>query len=189
MPFLKSMSDKAGPGAVFEAYPDIYGHWSRMSQALMLGDSPLSPAERELMLAFAAGCAGCDFVYVAHSEVAYARGVTEGLLGQMLADLDQAPVDDKPKPLLAYVRKLMLSPGEMRQADADAVFAAGWEERALQDAIAITARAAFMQRLVEGHGFIPMTQEVARKRAEERVEKGYVDLYPGLRDGAGSRAD
>ena len=34
----------------------------------------------------------------------------------------------------------------MTQADADAVFAAGWDEHALHDAIAITARAAFMQR-------------------------------------------
>jgi len=90
-------------------------------------------------------------------------------------------VDARVKPLLAYVRKLMLTPGEMSQSDADAVFAAGWNEQALHDAIAITARAAFMQRLVEGHGFTPMSREVAAKQARRRVELRYVNLYPAFR--------
>ena len=76
----------------------------------------------------------------------------------------------------------MLTPGAMTQADADAVLAAGWEEQALQDAIAITARAAFMQRLVEGHGFVPMSGEKAAQQAARRVELGYVNLYPAFRE-------
>ncbi len=86
------------------------------------------------------------------------------------------------KPLLAFVRKLMLTPSDMVQADADAVFGAGWDEHALHDAIAIAARAAFMQRLVEGHGFTLLTREVAAKHAKRRVERGYVNLYPAFRE-------
>jgi len=178
MSFLKSLPDRAGPPNVFEAYPEIYGPWSDMSQAMMNGPSPLTEAERELILAYAAGVAGCDFVYVAHSEVAYAWGVEEGLLDALLNDPEEAPVEPKLRPLLAFVRKRMATPGAMKQADADAVFEAGWDEHALQDAIAITARAAFMQRLVEGHGFTPMPRHVAAKHAKRRVELGYVNLYP-----------
>lgn len=185
MPFLKSLPDGSGPGNVFTAYPEIYRHWSEMSQALMNGPSPLSPGERELMLAYAAGVAGCAFVYVAHSEVTYAWGTERGLLDQLLRDPNAAPVKPSLRPLLAFVRKLMLTPGEMTQADADAVFAAGWDERALQDAIAVTARAAFMQRLVEGHGFTPMSRDYAASQAKRRVELGYVNLYPGYRTNAG----
>jgi hypothetical protein len=36
----------------------------------------------------------------------------------------------------------------------------------------------FMARLVQGYGFVPMAPERARARARERVEKGYVNLYP-----------
>src|SRR5262249_2959171 len=158
-----------------------YGPWSEMSQAAMNGPSPLSPTERELFFAYAAGVAGCKFVYVAHSAVAYAHGVEKGLIEKLLENLDTAPVEARLKPLLAYVRKLMLTPGEMRQADADAVFAAGWDEKALHDTIVVTARAAFMQRLVEGHGFTPMTPELAAERAVLRVEHGYVNLYPAFR--------
>jgi uncharacterized peroxidase-related enzyme len=182
MPFFKSLPHDAGPGEVFAAYPEIYRLWSRMSQALMNGSSPLSQSERELILAYAAGVAGCQFVYVAHSEVAYARGVEEGVLDRLLEDLETAPVAPRLRPVLAFVRKLMLTPGEMSQADADAVFEAGWEEQALHDAIAVTARAAFMQRLVEGHGFTPMSRAAAASRAKQRLERGYVNLYPALRD-------
>jgi uncharacterized peroxidase-related enzyme len=180
MPFFKSMRENAGPPKLFVTYPDLYLPWSEMSQAMMNGPSPLSQAERELILALAAGAAGCEFVYVAHSEVAYAWGIEEGLLDKLLDDIDAAPVSEKLRPLLKFVKKLAVTPAEMTQADADAVFDAGWDEHALHDAIAVTARAAFMQRLTQGAGFVPMDRETARKHAHTRVEKGYVNLYPAF---------
>ena len=79
-----------------------------------------------------------------------------------------------------------MTPGEMTQADADAVFDAGWDEKALHDAIAVTARVCFMQRLVEGHGFTPIAKDVAKKHAQKRVELGYVNLYPKFANPGGS---
>lgn len=182
MPFFKSLPPDAGPPAVFTKYPGLYGPWAQMSEKLMNGPSPLSRGERELILAYAAGAAGCRFVCVAHAEVAYALGVEPGTVERLVEDPQSAVIEPRLRPLLAYVRKLMTTPGEMIQADADAVFDAGWDEHALHDAIAITARAAFMQRLVEGHGFVPMSKEMAARRARERVDRGYVNLYPVFRD-------
>jgi uncharacterized peroxidase-related enzyme len=156
--------------------------WSEMSEALMNGPSPLSEGERELILAFAAGVAGCEFVKAAHSQVAYARGIEQGLVDELIIDFDAAPVEPRLRPLLAFVRKLALVPSDLSQADADAVFESGWDEKALHDAIAVTARAAFMQRLVQGHGFIPLTREEAVNRARERVQHGYVNLIQEFRD-------
>lgn len=181
MPFFKSLPENAGPPAVFAKYPDIYGPWSTMSQVMMNGPSPLSQGEREMILALAAGAAGCKFVYGAHSEVAYAWGIKQGVLDELMHDVATASVEPKLKPLLAYVRKLAATPSEMTQADADAVFAAGWDEHALHDAIVITARAAFMQRLVEGHGFVPISRETAIEHARKRVKLGYVNLYSAFR--------
>jgi uncharacterized peroxidase-related enzyme len=182
MPFFKSLPDDAGPPNVFSQYPDLYAAWSKMSEVLMNGPSPLSQAERELILAYAAGVGGCEFVYVAHSEVAYAWGIEQGVVARLVEDLESAPVDSRLKSLLAFVRKLMLMPGEMCEADADAVFAMGWSEHALHDAIAITARAAFMQRLVQGYGFVPLSREAAARHAKRRVERGYVNLYAAFRE-------
>ena len=180
MPFFKSMPDNAGPPTVFNTYPQIYGPWSQMSQALMNGPSPLSPAERELIFAYCAGAAGCEFVFAAHVEVAHAWGVEEGLIDKLLNNVDTAPLDAKLKALLRFAHKLTVTPAQMCQADADAVFDAGWDEQALHDAIAVSARVCFMQRLVEGHGFIPFSREVAKAHARKRVELGYLNLYPQL---------
>ncbi len=176
MPFFKSMPADAGPANVFAGQPDIYAPWSTMSQALMNGPSPLTPGEREMIAAYVVGTAGCDYAFVAHCEAAYAWGIEDGLIDKLLEDPNAA--DPKFRPLLAFVKKLTLDPGTMSQADADAVFAAGWDEKALGDAIAITARMCFMQRLVEGHGFTPMPRAKAKENARKRVEKGYVNLYP-----------
>ena len=182
MPHFNSLPADAGPPAIYTKYPEIYAAWSKMSEAMMNGPSPLSKGERELLFAYAAGVAGCEYVYVAHSEVAYAWGFEKGLLDRLLADPDTAGADANLKPLLAFVRKLTLTPNTISQADADAVFTAGWNEQALHDAIAMTGRAAFMHRLVGGFGFTPMAREVAAKRAKKRLEHGYVNLYPAFRE-------
>ena len=184
MPFLKSLPADAGPPHIFKRYPEIYSPFAEMSQALMNGSSPLSQAEREVILAFAAGVMGCDFVLTGHREVAYAWGVERGTLDRLLEDFDTAPVADKLRPLLAFVRRLAASPDALTQVDADAVLAAGWDEQALHDAIAITARAAFMHRLVAGHGFAPLDREVAASHAVKRVEHGYINIYKGFRKNA-----
>ena len=178
MPFFKSLPDNAGPAEVFSLYPEIFGPWAEMGQVIMNGPSALSPGEREMIDAYVVGVAECRYSYVAHTEVAYAWGIEDGLIDKLLDDLEAAPVADKFKPLLIVARTLTLTPNRMTQADADAVFAAGWDEKALHDTIVITARMCFMARIVEGYGFAPMDQATARRRARERVKLGYVNLYP-----------
>lgn len=181
MPFLPSLKRSDGPPEIFARYPELYGPFSEMSQVLMNGPSPFSPAEREMILAYAAGVAGCAFVYAAHSEVAHAWGIEEGLIDRLVADPDAPGPEPRLRPVLAFVRKLTLTPSAMEQTDTDAVLAAGWDEKALHDAVAITARMCFMQRLVEGLGFTPWSREAARAHGEKRVRLGYVRLYPEFR--------
>ncbi len=182
MPFFKSLAADSGPGNVFTAYPEIYEPWSRMSQALMNGPSALSPGEREMIAAYVVGIADCAYAYAAHCAAAYAWGIAEGLIDRWVEDLDAAPVEDRFRPVLAFVRKLTLSPSAMTQDDADAVFEAGWDEKTLHDAIAVCARMNFMCRLVEGYGFVPMDSERARDNAENRKRLGYKNLFPAFVD-------
>lgn len=178
MPFLKSHTEKSGPGDVFQTYPEIYRHWAEMGQQLINGPSPLTPGEREMIQGFTAGLLDCQFAYVAHSAAAVARGIAPGTVEKLVADIATAPVSEKLKPLLALVKKLVLQPNDITQSDADAVFAAGWDEAAYHSAVAVTARMTFMTKIVHGHGFIPMTPERAKANAEHRAKAGYVGLYP-----------
>ena len=180
MPFLKSHNEKSGPGDVFHAHPEIYRHWAEMGQALINGPSPLSPGEREMIQAFVAGLINCQFAYVAHTAAAVSRGIEPGVVEKLVADIASAPVSAQLKPLLALVKKLALTPTEVSQSDADAVFAAGWDEQAYHSAVAVTARMTFMSKIIHGHGFVPMSPERARANAEHRAKVGYVGLYPQL---------
>ena len=180
MPFLKSHKENAGPAEVFNAYPDVYRHWAQMGEALINGPSPLSPGEREMIQGFVAGLLNCQFAYVAHSAAAVARGIAPGTVEKLVADIASAPVNEKLKPLMALVKKLVLNPTEVSQSDADAVFAAGLDEQAYHSAVAVTARMTFMSKIIHGHGFIPMSPERARINAEHRAKTGYVGLYPQL---------
>lgn len=128
-------------------------------QALLRGESPFSIKERELMAAYVSGVNACTYCYGAHSSVAKLYGVPESVLTGLLDDLNSAQIDEKLRPVFAYLRKLTLAPTKMTQADADAVFAAGWGEQALYDAVQICCLYNFMNRFVQGLGLTPIPEQ------------------------------
>lgn len=54
----------------------------------MNGPSPLRQTQRKLDFADSAGVGECEFVHVAHFEVAYAWGIEQGLVARLLEDLN-----------------------------------------------------------------------------------------------------
>jgi hypothetical protein len=82
-------------------------------------------------------------------------------------------------PVLTYIRKLTLSPTTMTQPDADAVYAAGWSERALYDAIQICCLYNFMNRFVEGIGLTPIPDQfdMEGRMIKEGSYKGMLDTF------------
>ncbi|GGF77948.1 carboxymuconolactone decarboxylase family protein [Alteromonas lipolytica] len=181
MPFIKDFAENAGPPNLFKQYPDVYRPWAEMSEAMMNGPSPFSRGVRELILAYAAAVADCEFVSCAHAEVAYAHGLKTGLMDELLAGIDTADIEPELKPVFEYVKVLSKSPELVSQAHVSAILNAGWDADAVHSTALITARAAFMQRLVQGHGFNTPDPEVAKSHAAKRVERGYVNLYKAFR--------
>lgn len=152
MPFFSFLGDNAGVGDIMTNDPERYLAIGKFTQDLLRGPSPFTVAERELIAAYVSGLNQCEFCHGAHSAVAADLGVDEALFDALLDDVDHAPVEEKMKPVLRYVKTLTLSPARMSQADADAVFAAGWDEQALGDAVAVCALFNLYNRIVEGHG-------------------------------------
>lgn len=118
-------------------------------------ESALSVGERELIAAYVSGLNACNYCFGAHVSIASSYGIDEHVFEQLIEDPEGADIDSKLKPLLAYVRKLTLSMTKMIPSDAEAVYAAGWDERALYDVIMVCALFNFMNRLVEGTGCKP----------------------------------
>jgi uncharacterized peroxidase-related enzyme len=142
-------------------------------QQLMRGPSPLTPGERELIAAFVSGVNSCRFCHGTHSRVAQAFGVPDDVIKGLLDDIELAPVPQRMKPILRYARKLTETPSRMTQADAAAVYDAGWSEQALVHAIAVCAYFNNMNRLVEGAGIVGTAEDYAAG-AERLVADGYL---------------
>jgi uncharacterized peroxidase-related enzyme len=144
-------------------------------QALLRGDSPFTVKERELMAAYVSGVNACRYCYGAHSSVAKLYGVPEKLMVDLIEDLGRAAIDAKLRPVFAYLRKLTSAPTTMTQADADAVFAAGWSEQALYDAVQVCCLYNFMNRFVEGLGLTPVPEQFDME-GQMIKQGGYVSM-------------
>jgi uncharacterized peroxidase-related enzyme len=174
MPFFSSLSSDAGVRHILQFNKPAGRSLIEFHQALLRGDSPLKPAQLELIAAFVSGLNACQYCYGVHSETAKAFGLAEGALDALLADVESAP-DPKMRPLLAFAKKLTVAPTRMMQADADAVFAAGWSERALHDAVLTVCLFNFMNRLLEGHG-CKGAPEIYATRGKALMDQGYAPL-------------
>lgn len=179
MPFFESFPDDANVRTIFDYNPDYFGPWVGMTQTLMRGESPLAVPQRELIAAWASKVGNCPYCHGGHAAAATILGYPEDVFDQLADSIDTAAVEPEMKPILRYVQKIAAEPWKIVQADADAVFAAGWDERALHDAICIACVFAFMNRLTLAHG-IEANPDVFQARGAKHVEDGYDSQYQGL---------
>lgn len=148
---------------------------------IMRQPSDLSAGERELIAAYVSALNNCRYCHGVHSVTAEAFGVDTGLLARMIEDLEHSGLEHKWLPMMAYVRKLTLSPSRLVAADAQAVFAAGWDEQALHDAIVVVCLFNFMNRFADGHG-IKGDAAVFAARGHALKDDGYDPLLEMLAD-------
>ena len=152
MGVFPSIEGEPGLDKVFRRFPHTLAPLLEYHDRLLRDPSPLTVAERELIAAYVSGLNSCTYCHGAHVVAARAFGIDPGLFDGLMSDLETSAVDAKLKPLLAYVRKLTLTPAMMSDRDAEPVYAAGWDEQALFDAVSVCALFNFMNRIIEGTG-------------------------------------
>ncbi|MDZ4366343.1 MAG: carboxymuconolactone decarboxylase family protein [Afipia sp.] len=164
-----SLPDNHQLDAVFKRFPQTAAPLLEYLDRVMRDPSPLTVAERELIAAYVSGLNACTYCHGAHVLAASAFGIDEALFEGLMSDLATSAIDEKLKPILAYVGKLTLTPSRLTGGDAQAVYDAGWDEQALFDAISVGALFNLMNRIVEGTGTrldpldMPDTDKAARK--------------------------
>jgi len=175
MAFVKSiLTEEESVAAVMRRYPGQAMPMMQFSEQLLrTGECDFTHEERELIGAYASGVNNCTYCYNTHKATAEAFGIEEGLLDSMVNDLETAAVDEKMRPVLRYVRKLTETPSKMVQADADAVFHAGWDENCFHYAVMICAMFNMMNRIMDGYG-VTNTAEFRLERGRMLVETGYL---------------
>jgi uncharacterized peroxidase-related enzyme len=139
---------------------------------VMRGPSAFTPAEREMIFAFVSGLNACSYCFGQHSHAARLLGIDEGLIDALVHDVQTAPVDDRFKPVLAYVAKLTRAPSTVVASDVEGMAAAGWDDRAVLDANAVCGLANLMNRVVDGTG-VEMDQTGLQRVGVMIAENGY----------------
>jgi uncharacterized peroxidase-related enzyme len=152
MAHLRNLPEPARLGDLFRAFPDAAEPLLYLHEAVLRSDCQLSVADRETIAAYVSGLNACTYCYGSHAAAAAYHGVDEGLLTQIIDDVDTAPVRDAMKPMLRLARKVTLSPAKVTRGDVDACYDAGWDDRAIFNAVATAALFNFMNRLVDGTG-------------------------------------
>jgi len=179
MSWLKSLPSNSRLFEVFQAFPETARPLIEYHEALMRGPSPFTVGERELIAAYVSGLNSCGFCRSIHAQTAAAFGIDIQLFHALLTDHESAPVSASLRPVLSFVKKLTLFPGRMIPADAETVFAAGWDDRALHDAAAICGLFNLMNRLVDGLG-IQADVDYAQFVAQHLATGGYAAFLPLL---------
>jgi len=152
MPLLPSLPDHAHLSDLFRLFADNVQPLMDYTDGLLRGPGELSIGERELIASFVSGLNACAFCHDSHKVYAETFGIDGALIDALLTDIDGAPVSDKLRPVLHYVKKLNTLPSRMVPADAQAVLAVGWSEKALYEAVSICGLFNMMNRMVEGTG-------------------------------------
>jgi uncharacterized peroxidase-related enzyme len=182
MPFFPSLNDDAGVRHILALNPAAGRALVEFHSAALRTDSQLTAAHKELIAAYVSGLNACQYCLGVHKETAKAFGVDETLIEALLTDFDHAPVDARLRPILDYARVLTLTPTKALQRHADAVFAAGWTERDLHDAILTVCLFNFMNRLLEGHG-VKGNPGLFAQRGQALHDTGYSPLLAFLARG------
>lgn len=173
MALIRSLPENATLADLRRADSELFDKLRPYGHQLMRGPSPLTPGERELIAAYVSGVNSCRFCHGTHSRVAQAFGLAEDTIKGLLDDVELAPVSGRMKTILRYVRKLTETPSRMTEADAAAVYDAGWPEHALIHAIAVCAYFNNMNRLIEGAGIVGTSADYSAG-ADRLVAEGYL---------------
>ena len=181
MSFLSSIPPDAKIPHVVATFPDASKPLMDFHEVVLRGPSALSVGERELIAAFVSALNLCDYCAGVHQGVALEFGIAPDLLADLVADDHSPALDPRFKPILQFVRKLTLTPNKITKNDAEAIFAAGWEERTLFDVVSVCALFNFMNRFVEGLG-IRGDAEYFALASKRLSQKGYEWQKPMTND-------
>jgi uncharacterized peroxidase-related enzyme len=152
MAHFSFLNDSSGIPDILGHDLTLYGSIPELREKIMRGPSPLSAAERELIAAFVSRLNECTLCVDRHELLAAQLGSDVTVLQSLVASVDEAPISDRLRPIFRFVKKLTEQPARIVKSDAEAVFAAGWNEQALEHAIAVCALLNMVNRLADGYG-------------------------------------
>lgn len=139
----------------FAHRPDEFRAFFAYHDALMLRESGLSKAEREMIVVATSAAGQCLYCVIAHGAVLRIRAKNPRIADQLAANYRKAEISPRQRAMLDFAVKLSTRGGEIEDADLQALRAHGFDDEAIWDIGAITAFFSMSNRLVHLTGTPP----------------------------------
>ena len=127
--------------------PDEFRAFFAYYDALMLRDSGLSKAEREMIVVATSAANGCPYCVVAHGAVLRVYAKNPILADQLTANYRHADITARQRAMLDFAVKMARRPEEIEETDVQALRGTGFSDEDVWDIGAITALFAMSNRL------------------------------------------
>ena len=152
-----------------------------LAQVLLRGESPLSPADRELIAAYVSSRNRCGFCMNSHAAAARCLyGEERDIVDEVLQSGESAPVSPMLRALLHIAGKVQVLGKEVTEEDIAAARKEGADDRAIHDTVLIAAAFSMFNRYVDGLASWTPEDPKAYEEMGVRMAKGYVLPQPAV---------
>lgn len=141
--------------AVYMVRPTHFRVWFNHFKELMMGDSELTPAEREMIAVTVSAENQCLYCLVSHGADLRQALDNEVLGDRITFDYRRVGLNKKVVMMLDYAVKLTRNPVLCDEDDIDALRGVGFSDEAIFDIAEITAMFNFTNRLASATGMLP----------------------------------
>lgn len=117
-------------------------------------DGALPRAVKERLGLVVSGINSSSYCVAVHMEVLRKLGVEKSLGRTLAVNYPKAPVDEREQALYRFADKLTTKPGDVGQADIDALKQVGWDDPAVVETVLAVAYFNFINRVSLGLGLM-----------------------------------
>jgi uncharacterized peroxidase-related enzyme len=135
--------------------PDEFRAFFAYHDAVMLRDSGLTKAEREMIVVATSGVNHCLYCVVAHGAILRIYAKNPLVADQVAVDHRKADITPRQVAMLDFAVKLARAPESVTEADREALRAHGFAEDSIWDIGAITAFFGLSNRMANLSGMLP----------------------------------
>jgi len=129
--------------------PDEFRAFFAYHDALMLRESGLTKAEREMIVVATSGANDCLYCIVAHGAILRVYAKSPLVADQVAANYRKADISDRQKTMLEFALKVALRSSELVEEDYAKLRAHGFSDEDIWDIGAITAFFALSNRMAD----------------------------------------
>jgi len=156
--------------------PETGQYLYELAQILLRNESPLTPAERELIATHVSNRNQCIFCTSSHAAAARELlGDQKEVVDCVITDIDTAPVSPKMRALLNIAGKVQINGKEVTAEDVAEARKHGAADRDIHDTVLIAATFSMFNRYVDGLAtFTPTDPKAYEEMGKRMTTLGYV---------------